>query len=95
MRSMLMITLAHCQKKCFEMNLQGEFTKSNLLQEFLLALLVDDGVGVSHHGDQHVEEEDGQDHLEDDEEGLADALVVGLRYVVVLDGNKIIKSFDI
>ncbi len=44
-----------------------------LLEELLLALLVDHGEGVAHHGDQHVQQQDGQHHLEQDEEQLREA----------------------
>ena len=41
-----------------------------LLQELLLGLLDDDGVGVAHHGNQHVQQEDGDQDLEEDKHGL-------------------------
>ena len=55
-----------------------------LLKELLFGLLVDGGVGVAHHGDQHVEEEDRHHHLEEDEEGLGHAHVLTLLKVRVL-----------
>ena len=41
-----------------------------LFHEFLLALLDDERVGVAHHGDQHVQQQDRHHNHEDDENEL-------------------------
>ena len=49
---------------CFFTNLSPGF------EELLLSGLDNDPVGVAHHGDQHVEEEDGDEDLEEDKDNL-------------------------
>ena len=42
-------------------------TVSHLLEELFVCSFDDDGVSIAHHGDQHVEEEDGDQNLEQNE----------------------------
>ncbi len=59
-------------------------TGFHLFQELLFTLFVDDGVGVAHHGDQHVEEENGNQDLKENEHCLRHAGINALAEFVVL-----------
>ena len=65
--------------------LDGHDHLGPLLQELLLRLLDDDGVGVAHHGDQHVEEQDGDEDLEEHEDCLGHGGVGTVVKLVVLE----------
>ena len=43
---------------------------ADLFDKFFLALLSDQGVGISHHGDQHVHQKNLDHHYEDDKDRL-------------------------
>lgn len=51
-------------------SLEGDDDLGPLLHPLLLALLDDERVRVAHHGDQHVEQQDGHHDHEDDEHDL-------------------------
>jgi hypothetical protein len=55
-----------------------------LFQKLLFTLLVDDGVGVAHHGDQHVEEKNRNQNLEENEHRLCHAGVSSFTQFVIL-----------
>ena len=50
--------------------LGGLATGFYLFQELFFTLFVNDGVGVAHHGDQHVEEENGDEDLKENKHRL-------------------------
>ncbi len=55
-----------------------------LFQKLLFTFFVDDGVGVSHHGDQHVEKENWDENLKENKHRLRHAGVCTLAQFVVL-----------
>ena len=55
-----------------------------LFHEFLLALLDDERVGVAHHGDQHVEEENGDEDLKENKHRLRHTRVNTFAQFIVL-----------
>ena len=57
---------------------------TNLFEKLLLRLFDDGGVSVAHHGNQHVEEEDGDQDLKEDEDHLGHVGVVALPEQVIL-----------
>ena len=59
-------------------------TVSHLLEELFVCSFDDDGVSIAHHGDQHVEEQDGDQNLEQDEHGLRHGGVVALLDIFIL-----------
>ena len=68
----LEVLLAHAGR---DGPLDGHDHDRPLLQELLLRLLNHDGVGVAHHGNQHVEEQDWDEDLENDKDQLCHGLV--------------------
>ena len=59
-------------------------TVSHLLEELFVCSFDDDGVSIAHHGDQHVEEQDGDQDLEQNEHGLRHGGVVALLDIFIL-----------
>ena len=51
---------------------------TDLFDEFLLTLLNDQGVGVAHHSDQHVHQQNLNEDYEKDEDGFGDGRIDGL-----------------
>ena len=72
--------------------LDGHDHLGPLLQELLLRLLDDNRVRVAHHGDQHVEQQDGNEDLEKDKDGLCHRLIRTLAEILVLKRQKVIKG---
>ena len=59
--------------------------KRNYLFEKLLVRGADDnGVGVAHHGDQHVQQEDGNQDLEDNKDHLGHSRIWTVIQIIVL-----------
>ena len=72
--------------------LQGHDHLGPRLQELLLGRLDDDAVRVAHHGDQHVEQQDGNEDLEKDKNGLCHRLIRTLAEILVLKRQIVIKG---
>ena len=72
--------------------LDGHDHLGPLLQELLLRLLDDNRVRVAHHGDQHVEQQDGNEDLEKDKDGLCHRLIRTLAEILVLKRQIVIKD---
>ena len=53
-------------------------------QEFLFRLLIDNGVGVAHHSDQHVEQENWDQDLKEDKHGFGHTRVRSVAEFVIL-----------
>ena len=52
----------------------------------------DDGVSIAHHGDQHVEKQDGDQDLEENEDGLRHGGVVALLDVFILREERLVQT---
>ena len=57
---------------------------SHLFEELLVGGVDDDGVGVTHHGNQHVEQQDRDEDLEEDEDYPGHAGVRRLVELIIL-----------
>ena len=55
-----------------------------LFEELLVCSTDDNGVSVTHHGNQHVEQQDGDQDLEQNKHHLGHARVGALRQLLVL-----------
>ena len=72
--------------------LQGHDHLGPRLQELLLGRLDHDAVRVAHHGDQHVEQQDGDEDLEKDKDGLCHRLIRTLAEILILKRQIVIKG---
>lgn len=64
--------------------LQGDDNLGPLLHPLLLRLLDHSHIGVAHHGNQHVEQQDGYEDHKDDEHGLGEIGICGLIEIGIL-----------
>ena len=62
-----------------------------LFEELLVCGADDDGVGVAHHGDQHVQQQDRDQDLEEDEHQLGHRGVGALIQLLILTPEQLVR----